>query len=748
MRRFACLSLLPIVVMACSKEPASGGLTLSMRTDLVVPTGVDVVGVYIVRVNGAAITPLLTSEVTAVYTDASSNQKRAALPGTLAIISDGDPTSTVQVRIVAYDANRTPIAMREARVRVPTSANKLLPMPLLWLNTEDVNDASPGAGGPTPISRASAGLGFLGSAAPGEVGVKAFARFQSDFCGAERTLDDTGACAAIDIDPDSLEDVEAAYEFGAADRANEPVQGPPGTPGPHNFCGSGLAPDCFNLAGCFDPRTLDDPDPNFRTLRAQIEGLDTPQCFVSLADVPRGIAALNAAVVVEATKEQGAVCTDSGKCYIALDQRSGASFDSGTRRLLLPPGVCRKANKGSVLAVLASPLCKRKAADQSVCTNEAGVAIEEGCRNGSGWNGEGDPSEPDDTSTDGSTKTCAAVQGATGFWVGPDLAHVVDSNGTLYTFPTSAFGSCLNGPRPLGFASGVRAGAPYRLLGSSVLPRAVVLMGGIAAPTDSTTALVTFDADGGPRTLVSPPGFVSAGGFFSDVTSQTRSGPGAVSFPAAGSLLAVSRPDLTESESVGNVSPFAVGSNVVSTDSNGAPLATLAIQSDTGLQLVECYPATMLGGYSSCTAATPEDATLSDLTPNSMASAGSGNRYLLASRAAQVTLLQTRKNGATDPFTVLHTLAPGQDLYPETTLAVAEDANGRPRAYFGTQGAVVVIEYDGSVAHDRIAIALEPRHIARAVQIYGSHLYWLDVDGSGAGTVHRKAIDDTGVLTD
>ncbi len=763
MRSFSCLLLLPVLALACAKEPENGGIMLSMNTDLTVPSGVDVVGLYIVRIDGRKVTPILTSEVKAEY-EGTDGKLHIVLPGTLAIASDGNPDSTIQVRIVAYNDQRVPVAMREARVRVPAQALKTLPMPLLWLNADDVVDANPGAGGPKPITPRSAGLGLLAAGSAEPDGVDAFGRFTSDFCVPDQTLDDTGACASIDIDPSSLEDwqlkdprsglTEDAFASDGSNRGPETGDAP--VPIDHQFCKDGAERTCFDIDGCFSRRS--DDVPNFlpvKILAEQIEGLGSTECFLpmdAVVDSPRDLVVSDVATAIAIGGDDGGVLAGDGR-VIVFDERSGVVFDRDNRRVKLPPGVCRKAKKGSVLSVMVSPLCKGKKADEPICVYADGRAARSGCLDGSGWNGDVDP-EPETPDAEIVVK-CATIPNATGFWVDGETARVVASSGELFSFAASPLGDCMAGTVVPTAPTGLQKSRAYRLFGSSAVPGAVAIMGDLPG-FEPTTAAVTFAASD-PNVSLLPDGFFGAGAFFaSNDYSTLGAGPVAVFlsgasphelvFARVGGVVGTYTPP----SMLPGLPAFNVASNLVATEPEGEPrTVSLAMHDGSFLHLVECAMPLQVNVSPNCTERTQNELP-SATTPTAMAVTPFGRRYLLAQQDQIASLFAVVAGGPTDdPLELLRTLTIPSGLFPETTLAVADDG-ANVRAYFGTTQELVVVEFspDASDYVERRAVELEPGHTARAVQITPGFLYWLDVDGSGVGTIRRRAVNDQGKIRD
>lgn len=720
---------------------------LTMSTDLVVPTGVDVVGVYIVRVEGAKRTVISSNEVTAEYSE--DGIRRVRLPGTLAITSDADPSTTVQIRVVAYDAQRVPVAMREARVLVPTEDLKALPMPLLWLNTEDVLDANPGGGGPTPIA-ASTDLGFLAEPTTDQASVDAFGRFRSDFCGEERTLDETGACTSIVVDPAKLDPWrEKAFRDGIVNEVARGTQSPTGlgTDGDaavsHDFCKITGAepPQCFNLAGCFPGS---DPDPRFVTVEVtpdRIQGLGTSECFVSLesmAGIRNGLSRIKAALAVKTTREQGALCTRSGDCYVPVDDKFVPEVDREKRRILLPPGVCRKASKGSVISIVASPLCDRKQVDEPVCVDAEGVAVDAGCRDGSGWNGDLDelPAGPDGGGDGGGP--CASLARATGFWVDPAYTVVASSTGQFFVFePGQVSGACLRGaPLRTVERSTQAEGIGYRVFGGAGL---FAFMGVGASSVLRSSGLLVLQSSGGAldsRPQPFDPGLWAAGAFFEQIPITGASGPGAV-FLSSQPQVQVARVDSAATQSL-VADPTTAGSNLIGRaeqDQNGVWQLVTTAADELELRHVMLPKST---GTVAVATVSQSDLPLAGYVPLALAhSDRSGATAALATTASTTLLLGVDLDAFNDGLskrTEVGGVAPA-----EMTLALAVANDGvTTYPFFGVGDTLYTVD-----AQDiPLAVAQSFGGTIHAVQVVGSDLYWLESDASGATTLRHVLLEN------
>lgn len=700
---------------------------LGIRTDLKVPDKVDSVGIYMQRIEDGRATTLAPIEVKAQY---GPSGKEVHLPGSLAIENPGHPNVRVRVRIVAYDGAGAPLVMREARVQVPTNRVASLPMPLLWLNTDDVKDADPSAGGPVPVE--TQGLRPLQE---GGHPVDGFGRFRSDFCGDEHTLDDRGACADIEIDVAGLEDytpgaplpdLETSGDRGAPATGEGVAQRP--------FCPANESSLCFDLARCL---ASGDDDPNYRPIEIaadRIEGLGTANCSVVLDGVP-AMSVTDVALGVKTSETEGATCTTGGACFIALDETSGATLDAASRRLTLPPGVCRKASKGSVLAVVASPLCKRRKAEQVTCSNQS-------CMDGSGWNGERDPGLPPGPPDGGEPDAgaCATIAGATGFWV-DDTNVTLLGGGSLTRFDVAQLaGACLVGAPRITTPTPEIANVPYRLLGSNqsdfwpglvtfssstaaTLPNAGILAGTLRPILEQDDVDVFHGAAfvrGDGQTVFDAVTFFGHHQPLPGGPSELRR----VRYSSDGSFVAESGLPLSRR--------IDKGSNVIAR--NG--LFIQAARFDATMGTVLCT-----------TSCTVEPAPLAlDATPLFLATGQDDETFLLASSTRSAIVIPVDVSGLlrNDNGKLEFPNADNRPVPDEMTLAIAGQGSSR-RLYFANHRHLLMQSPEEPV--QQIATA-EDRGMFHAVQVRGNALYWLQSDAAGRATVHRRELDARGRVRD
>lgn len=431
MRLFLKLGMVTCAALATAacEEGERAGIMLMMRTDMAVPEPVDSVGVYLEQINGSKRRVVKVIEVKA------SEDGVVRLPGTLAVNSDRQEDTRLRVRMVGYDKLGTPLAMREARVAVPTVGVKVLRLPLLWLNTDDVDDKDPSAGGPR-ITNAG-GMTLLQEQTAGAV--DAFARFRSDYCGDEQTLDDQGACAPIDIvlEEDWVEETETG---GGSRGPGGPVSG---SDLGAAFCARA---SCFDLYKCVHD-ALEETEPNLRAVEAPIQlGEKRGECFVDLDELGE-IAGMydpqrvSLTAVMRSEADPKAFCLSESDCFMPIE---GALAFDANGRMNLPPGVCRKSEKafedGKPLQLLLTPLCVAPAADKPVCANVGDREHRGGsCLDGTGWDGNRPQVVP--------SMECAKIGGIngginygapTGMWVSDVGVTVVTNTGTLFPFAKEA----------------------------------------------------------------------------------------------------------------------------------------------------------------------------------------------------------------------------------------------------------------------------------------------------------------------
>lgn len=375
-----------------------------MRTDMRFPDTVRFVGLYIDQLLDGRSESLLDEVVeTAQQPDGT---RTVSLPSNFAIESNGkDDASTVRVRVVAYDPNMTPLAMRESRAAVPSDRLAAMPMPLLWMNTEELTaNADPDV----------------------------FVRLQSSTCGADSTLDEDGACTSIvqaEL-PDYVPEVPA--EAG----------------------GAACNPNCFDVSACFKPEFAEDVDEDFKAARAAIGWFDDQheKCGVPLGargELARArsdrIEALvkNLAVAVRVAPEEGAYCTkqDPNECYIVIDGATKLSVATKSTpqgdRLwaTLPAGICRKWQAGKIFrdTAVAVPGCNRKLANQTICGPN-----ETGCTTDVGWDGTKNPRAGTGAGgTDAPAPEVCTVPEATAIWASGTGVVAMTKAGTVVSVPPS-----------------------------------------------------------------------------------------------------------------------------------------------------------------------------------------------------------------------------------------------------------------------------------------------------------------------
>ena len=158
---------------------------LGMATDLVVPSDIDAVALYIQHLDATgAMVEQWSFSATPLY-EPAQNAYVVHFPATLAVESNGKGGDRVRVRAVAFaDGPQGPVPMlvRESRTQVPIDYVASLRLPLLWINYGTASDAAPGTG-----------------LEDGD----AFTRFGSG-CPADMTRGDDGVCTTIDVDVATL----------------------------------------------------------------------------------------------------------------------------------------------------------------------------------------------------------------------------------------------------------------------------------------------------------------------------------------------------------------------------------------------------------------------------------------------------------------------------------------------------------------------------------------------------------------
>ena len=690
---------------------------LGLRTDLQVPFAVEGVGIYMQRIEGDRTTTLAPIEIQA-YTD-EAGQRRVYLPGTLALENPGVEGLRVRVRIVAYDKAGNVLVMRESRVGVPTDRLASLPMPLLWMNTADVVDADPAAGGPKLSIETGDAPSFLQST--GGSPVDAFGRFRSDFCGDDRTLDDRGACQLVDVDVEGLE----TYREPGAAGTTAPGKAENLGGAKRAFCQRDTESSCFDVARCF----ATDEDPNYQPIEVPtnaIEGLGTSACSVSLSGAP-DMKVPDVALAVRTSEAEGATCVREGVCYIALDSRSGFSIDAEGRRITLPPGVCRKAQKGSVISIVASPLCNRLKAEEPTCRDE-------GCLDGSGWDLGRDPGLPaDDAGTDAGG-ACAEVAGATGLWV--DDVHVtLFGGGALTRFSVDQLGAeCLTGTPATTVPAPDLADVPYRLYGSDLPEYAGTVAFSSASGATGRSSAGLFDGTL-RRVPASPEGTVHQGCAFFGSDASVHAGHRLFMGFSPSQTTSTAMHELSfTSTATSNPSQRDLPgqlhdpSNVLPTPDG---LGTLqAVVDGSVLALVRCAP--------SCTV-TPITPPL-QAKPVHLVVGADGVTALLARTPDGVVVLTTDTAGALRADSA-RSFA-GGEVPEESTLALA--GTGEARVYYIPTRTALVSQTGSEPAAPVASMPAGGR--LHAVQVRGNRLYWLQSDPDGRSSVHHRPLDVDGQI--
>jgi hypothetical protein len=141
-----------------------------------------------------------------------------------------------------------------------------------------------------------------------------------------------GRCASAEVDSSELEELDPKQLYGGYDTAEEAAS-------------NGA---CFDVVRCFD-----DSEP--------VEQVDLDDCSF---ERPSGAKQLNVGLVVSG---DGHCNEASGTCYIALEQSKVYGWRDVNGTIRLPPGVCDRLAKGSVLAVVTSNDCKTKTLSMPTC---------------------------------------------------------------------------------------------------------------------------------------------------------------------------------------------------------------------------------------------------------------------------------------------------------------------------------------------------------------------------------------------
>lgn len=289
--------------LACGDAAPSAGILVVIDSELSIPKSVSKVGLYVQQIRDGVRTAVLSQEATPLIDGSGAPTVRFA--ASLAVQSGPEVENTrLHVRFLGYDSEGRPIAMREARVAVPDAGVYQMRLPLRFIHEGTVEEA-PG--------QSVQALGIRQTQDPPD---DVFTRYRSIGCDAEQRLDDSGACAPLDVDLASLERGD--------------VLTPNGT--------------CFSAEACFAS------GPGVRAL--PLRG-----CVV---EVPRH------------TGSDLAVAVPAGSGYTTGNDRVPSAqpidpglftFD-GTTLTLLPP-LCRRLDR--VDTVLVSTRCAPRALTEPIC---------------------------------------------------------------------------------------------------------------------------------------------------------------------------------------------------------------------------------------------------------------------------------------------------------------------------------------------------------------------------------------------
>ncbi len=282
-------------LLSCKTKHAPGEIIVAIDSDLT--PGVDFDELHIDVITTAGPSKLDTIK------EFGQRSLPNSFPMTFAIVSNGDPTTKVQIRVAAglstlpggHSVVGMPLLLREVTTTIPVDRVALLRIHLEWvcIGFAKQNPAPDTyVEGNCPVD----GLTCLG-----------------------------GECVDFALDSATLPDYDDALVFG----------------GGHAGAGDGT---CFDALACFAGAQVVQPDANCTIAKPAGDPTRTNIALVS-------------------ARCQGGICDDgSDTCLVPLDNATAAGWTEVGGRLHLPPAACRKAS-----GVVVSTTCPTKTASSPTC---------------------------------------------------------------------------------------------------------------------------------------------------------------------------------------------------------------------------------------------------------------------------------------------------------------------------------------------------------------------------------------------
>jgi hypothetical protein len=276
MKRFVAAACLAAILASCKAKKAPGEIIVAIDTDLTPGVDFDELQVEVVAPAGNSNFPPIK--------EFGERSQPYSFPMTFAVVSNGDPSTKVQIRVAAglskgggHSAVGLPLLLREVTTTVPVDRVALLRVHLEWLCVGYAKQ------NPAPDT------------------------YVEGNCPVDGLTCIAGECVDFALDSSTFPDYAESLVFG----------------GGHAGAGDGT---CFDTLACFAGAEVVTPDGG---------------CTIPMPSGDR--ARVNVGLV--SSKCQGGVCADgSATCVVPLDASTPAGWTEISGRIHLPPAACRKAS--------------------------------------------------------------------------------------------------------------------------------------------------------------------------------------------------------------------------------------------------------------------------------------------------------------------------------------------------------------------------------------------------------------------
>jgi hypothetical protein len=296
MKRVLAFAACAFAVFAgCKAKKAPGELVVAIDTDLTPGVDFDELQVEVVAPAGTSSFPPIK--------EFGQRSQPYSFPMTFALVSNGDPSTKVQIRVAAglstipggHSAVGMPLLLREVTTTIPDDRVALLRVHLEWLCVGYAKQ------NPAPDT------------------------YVEGNCPVDGLTCVAGECVDFKLESSTFPDYDEALVFG----------------GGHAGAGDGT---CFDTLGCFAGAVATTPDPS---------------CTIPMPSGERS--KVNVGLV--SARCEGGVCPYEGdRCVVPLDTASPGGWTEIGGRIHLPPAACRKTS-----GVLVSTSCATKTAGVPTC---------------------------------------------------------------------------------------------------------------------------------------------------------------------------------------------------------------------------------------------------------------------------------------------------------------------------------------------------------------------------------------------